>query len=152
MKNIKDTIQERSSEYGNYSGQSTISQALKNVMRSSKNWSTLTHDKKESLEMIVHKIARIINGNSNNFDSWHDIEGYAALISNSLQKPKKLTDCQKSQAEQVVNNPEKDYHWCDYTCTEPNCIKSQRDELSKKYIARITNEELSELLRTFKQI
>jgi len=150
MKNIKDTIQERSSQYGNYSGQSTISQALKNVMRSSKNWSTLTHDKKESLEMIVHKIARIINGNSNNFDSWHDIEGYAALVSNNLDKPKKLTDLQKSPVKQVVNNPDKDYHWCDYTCAKPNCIKSQRDELSKKYIARITNEELSELLRTFK--
>jgi len=34
--------------------------------------------------MVVHKISRILNGNPNNIDSWHDIVGYASLVEKRL--------------------------------------------------------------------
>ena len=40
----------------------------------------------ESLEMILHKIARILNGNPNYSDSWFDIAGYSMLVYNELEK------------------------------------------------------------------
>lgn len=36
-------------------------------------------------EMIAHKIARILNGDPNYADNWHDIAGYATLIDLQLQ-------------------------------------------------------------------
>ena len=42
-------------------------------------------DQAEALEMIVHKIARIINGDADYSDSWRDIAGYAMLISDRLE-------------------------------------------------------------------
>ena len=34
--------------------------------------------------MIFHKIGRIINGDPDYADSWHDIAGYAQLVANRL--------------------------------------------------------------------
>ena len=42
-------------------------------------------DMRESLEMVAHKVARILNGNPTNVDSWHDIAGYAALVEKRLR-------------------------------------------------------------------
>ena len=53
-------------------------------MRNTDNWDRLTCSQKESLEMVVHKIARILNGDPNYADSWHDIAGYATLIDQEL--------------------------------------------------------------------
>lgn len=54
-------------------------------MKQGTNWESLSSDKKEALEMIAHKIARILNGDPNYADSWHDIVGYAKLVEDSLQ-------------------------------------------------------------------
>jgi hypothetical protein len=81
---LNNTLNARASTYGSFRDISTMSQDMKSVMTNSKNWNTLSADKKESLEMIVHKIARILNGDPEYVDSWHDIAGYATLISNSL--------------------------------------------------------------------
>jgi hypothetical protein len=41
---------------------------------------------KEALEMICHKMARILNGNPNEHDHWHDISGYSTLVANLLKE------------------------------------------------------------------
>ena len=41
-------------------------------------------EEQEALDMIFHKIARILNGDPNYADSWHDIAGYATLIDKEL--------------------------------------------------------------------
>ncbi len=46
----------------------------------------LSCDQTEALEMICHKIARIINGDSDYADSWVDIAGYATLVANRLNE------------------------------------------------------------------
>ena len=53
-------------------------------MIDSPNWAALSDDKKEALGMIAHKIARILNGDPEYGDSWHDIAGYAKLVEDSL--------------------------------------------------------------------
>jgi len=39
--------------------------------------------------MILHKIARILNGDPEYSDNWHDIAGYATLIEVALIKEQK---------------------------------------------------------------
>ena len=46
---------------------------------------TFADDQWEALEMIVHKMARIVNGNPGKVDHWVDIAGYAKLIADRLQ-------------------------------------------------------------------
>jgi hypothetical protein len=53
-------------------------------MRNSPNCEALPADMKESLEMTATKIGRILNGNPNLHDSWHDIKGYITLVADRL--------------------------------------------------------------------
>jgi hypothetical protein len=53
-------------------------------MTDTPNWEKLSLDKKEALEMIQHKVGRILNGDPEYHDSWYDIEGYARLVSKTL--------------------------------------------------------------------
>ena len=86
-KNVDALITERGSRYGFFIGQATISQELKKTVYAGLNRSgnTLDNDQLEALDMIVHKIARIVNGDPNYSDSWVDIAGYAKLVSDRLE-------------------------------------------------------------------
>ncbi len=81
---IETTLEERSKTHGDFSEQSAMSQRLKELLRDGDNWHKLSCEQKESLDMIQHKIARILSGNPNHIDSWHDISGYATLIVKKL--------------------------------------------------------------------
>lgn len=83
---IAEILSSRGRDYGVFREQAQISHDLKMVMRETKNWHGLGADKKEALDMIAHKIARILNGDQNKHDSWVDIEGYAHLVSATLIK------------------------------------------------------------------
>lgn len=82
---IIKTLEERGSRYGSFVGHATLSQGLEDFMRATDNWNKLHADQKESLKMIAHKIARILNGDPNYDDSWRDISGYAKLVSDRLE-------------------------------------------------------------------
>ena len=81
---IASLLEARGNRYGPFTGQAEISQTLKKVMVNTPNWDNLDFDQKESLEMIVHKIARILNGDPNYDDSWIDIGGYSKLVADRL--------------------------------------------------------------------
>lgn len=81
---INSTINERGNNYGKFKDGADIMQELKSVMRSTPNWHKLTPSQREALEMIQHKIGRILNGNPSYTDSWHDIQGYAKLVEDEL--------------------------------------------------------------------
>lgn len=83
---INKTLDERGNNYGSFDSQAMIVQSLKRTMKGTPNWSKLDDDMKESLEMIQHKIARILNGNPYHHDSWHDISGYSTLVADRLDK------------------------------------------------------------------
>jgi hypothetical protein len=46
----------------------------------------LDYDQKEALEMVAHKLGRIVNGDPNYLDSWVDIIGYTQLVLDRLKK------------------------------------------------------------------
>lgn len=83
MENVDNVLDERGARYGLFVGHAEISQGLKAVMFSRENLA-LAADQREALEMIAHKIARIINGDPNYSDSWIDIAGYAKLVADRL--------------------------------------------------------------------
>ncbi len=76
---IDNTLNERGERYGEFPEFSNICQSLKDIIRNTKGWSKLAPSQKEALEMIMHKVSRILNGDPNWADSWHDISGYASL-------------------------------------------------------------------------
>lgn len=53
-------------------------------MVNSPKWATLRPDQKEALEMVQHKIGRILNGDPDFHDSWHDMIGYTKLVADDL--------------------------------------------------------------------
>ena len=84
MSEVDNTLNERGSRYGVFSEHARITQCLKEAAATG-NWNRLSDSQKEALEMIFHKIGRILNGDPNYADSWHDIAGYASLIDKELQ-------------------------------------------------------------------
>jgi hypothetical protein len=85
MSNVDDILAERGQRYGPFRTHAQITQDLKDVMHDVKGWGDLPQDVKESLEMIQHKIARILNGQHGYKDSWDDIQGYAKLVGDTLE-------------------------------------------------------------------
>jgi len=78
---INETLNQREKTYGDFRSHAVMSQNLKQAMENANyNWTKLSMEQKEALEMIVHKIARILNGDPNYADNWRDIAGYATLI------------------------------------------------------------------------
>ena len=78
-------LNERGARYGSFIKHAVITQRLKAVMADTDNWIALNDDMVESLEMIAHKIGRILNGDPSYADSWVDIAGYAQLVADRLQ-------------------------------------------------------------------
>lgn len=82
---INDTLKERGGRYGSFVDHARVTQAIKAAMADSPNWATLDADMKESLEMNAHKVGRILCGDPEYHDSWHDIIGYTKLIADRLE-------------------------------------------------------------------
>ena len=85
MSDTGNTLAERGERYGKFEHHAHISQRIKDTMANNDGWSRLKNNQKEALEMIAHKIARILNGDPDYADSWHDIAGYATLVDKQLQ-------------------------------------------------------------------
>lgn len=83
---VTATLAERGARYGAFAEHSRIAQGLKDVMRAELGWKCLDNDMKEALEMVQHKVARILNGDPRHQDSWVDIAGYSRLVADRLGK------------------------------------------------------------------
>lgn len=84
MTDIAATLAERGSRYGKFTEHARITQNIKTAMVDSPNWLELADDQMETLQMIAHKIGRILNGDPDYADSWIDIAGYAKLVADRL--------------------------------------------------------------------
>lgn len=87
MSSIENTLAERGNRYGDFASHARITQRIKEAMADSPNWSSLDHDMKEALEMVAHKVGRILNGDPAYHDSWHDMIGYTKLVADRLIAP-----------------------------------------------------------------
>ena len=83
--NIDETLVERGNVHGNFTDNSNVSQEIKWEMQKSPNWGELPNYQKEALHMIAHKIGRILAGDNNHHDHWHDMIGYARLVERELE-------------------------------------------------------------------
>lgn len=81
---IASLITERGNKYGVFKDGAEIMRDLKNAMHSTDGWEKLSPSQQEALDMIQHKIGRVLNGDPNYDDNWKDIAGYATLIAEEL--------------------------------------------------------------------
>ena len=84
---VDETLDARAQDYGKFKDSAALMQGIKRLLadHAAKHGKTFADDQWEALEMIVHKIGRIVNGNPDKVDSWVDIAGYATLIADRLQ-------------------------------------------------------------------
>lgn len=85
---MNETIQETLKQRGNVHGDFWQSAATRDAMMSSAehtpNYYNMEPAQRRSISMIIEKMARILWGDANCADHWHDIAGYAALIDNKI--------------------------------------------------------------------
>lgn len=83
---IEDTLAERGDRYGSFEHHATIAQELQDTMRAQGGWCRLAPDQKQALTVIADKIARMLNGDPDYRDNWHDIVGYAKLVDDRMAR------------------------------------------------------------------
>ncbi len=83
---IEDTLKERQRTHGDFRDHAEYTQQIKLVMHYSPQWRdcTLSYTAREALDMIAHKMGRILSGDPMVVDHWHDIAGYATLVEKEL--------------------------------------------------------------------
>jgi hypothetical protein len=84
--NTTTLLAERAKTHGSFMDNAELSQGMKNVWRSGRNWQSLTDAQREAFEMIATKMSRILSGNNNEPDHWADIAGYSRLVEKSIHE------------------------------------------------------------------
>lgn len=90
--NIDTVLAERGNRYGDFFTHAAITQELKHTIRQGRAFTSMEDDMVEALDMIAHKIGRIVNGDPRYADSWVDIAGYAKLVGDRLQEEVRRND------------------------------------------------------------
>lgn len=88
LSKVGDTLNIRELTHGSYIDNSALSEALLDLCKGKlvdTNFEAMSSDQKYSITMFCYKMARILVGNPNHSDSWHDIAGYATLVDNRLK-------------------------------------------------------------------
>ena len=102
----KQIVEERKEKYRGipYVIRARAAQEIKEAIYEN-SYMILSAPMREALDMIAHKIARIIAGNPEDIDSWVDIAGYAELVVEELQRKKKIpTFKSEEEAEEFIEN------------------------------------------------
>jgi len=82
---IDEVLGESGNRYGLFITHALVTQNIKRAMVDSVNWPDLPDDMKEALEMVAHKIGRILNGDPEYADNVVDIIGYMQLVLDRMQ-------------------------------------------------------------------
>ena len=101
---LDSVLQERGSRYGSLMDNAAISQGLKEILHNSTNWGAMPPDMREALDMIVHKISRIVEGDFEYDDSWIDISGYSTLIVERLHQDIKQREVERELTRSHLQN------------------------------------------------
>jgi Domain of unknown function (DUF6378) len=80
---ISDTIKQRYEIHGAWADNARITNEIKHVYQSEPGWDRLNVEQQEALNLIAVKLSRILSGDPNHADHWHDIAGYATLAERS---------------------------------------------------------------------
>lgn len=74
---IEDVLSDRKKTHGSFEQHAAVAQSLKKLVLVREDY---TDKEREALEMICHKLARIVSGDPHFKDHWVDISGYAQLV------------------------------------------------------------------------
>jgi Domain of unknown function (DUF6378) len=87
VSSVDTILAQRGSRYGTFQGHANVTQDFKRLLKKHLNDrdKVLTDTQQEALDMIFHKIGRIVNGDQNYDDSWVDVAGYSKLVADELQ-------------------------------------------------------------------
>ena len=94
---IATVLAERGQRYGEFAGHASLTQALKAAMASHPRYDGLTPSMREALEMIQHKVARMLNGDPSYLDNIIDVVGYATLVKDAMEANAKRAAQQPAQ-------------------------------------------------------
>jgi hypothetical protein len=84
MSAVEQTLTERGTRYGTFMDNAVIAQHLKGMAIQGGSWDQMKADQREAIEVIFQKISRILTGDPDYVDNWHDIQGYAKLVEDRL--------------------------------------------------------------------
>jgi hypothetical protein len=78
---IDQLLKQRCKTHGDFGEHARITQQLKAIVYSTDNWADdrLSYEQREAIDMILHKLGRILAGDPNVEDHWADLQGYAQL-------------------------------------------------------------------------
>jgi hypothetical protein len=84
---VDTVLNNRGKTYGKFIEGAEIMQMTKRLVRNyiAQRGTELAFDQLEAIDMILHKLGRIINGNPDHTDNWVDIAGYATLVADRLK-------------------------------------------------------------------
>jgi hypothetical protein len=84
---VDQVLDSRAKDYGKFIEGAEIMQMLKRLVHNyiEDRGTPLAFDQREAIDMIIHKLGRIINGNPDKVDHWVDIAGYAKLVAERLE-------------------------------------------------------------------
>ena len=77
---VDQILGERGNRYGTFESNARTCQLLKNVLHSQEGWYRLSYVQREAVEMMMHKISRLVNGDATYLDTVVDIAGYNQLM------------------------------------------------------------------------
>lgn len=97
---VEATVAQRGSRYGDFTDHAALCQGLMFRLQTFNKpgpemeegfrvpWRHDLNDvQRQALTVIMDKVARILSGDPNYDDNWHDIQGYAKLVEDRLPKP-----------------------------------------------------------------
>lgn len=92
VNDVDATLAERGKRYGTFKGHAEVTYKLKTIIHehAGRMDKTFAFDQAEALDMICHKLGRIVNGDPDYADSWIDIAGYAKLVADRLETGKEV--------------------------------------------------------------
>ena len=84
---VETMLTEREKTHGNFRDHARCTRRLKAVLRDELEivGNPITMEQEEALDMIFHKIGRIVAGNANFVDHWDDLAGYSTLVAKILR-------------------------------------------------------------------
>lgn len=77
-------LAEREQVHGNLKYSSVTMQQFKHLARVCPKWANMSDLQREAVDMILHKIGRVLHGDPTHKDHWDDIAGYATRAAQEL--------------------------------------------------------------------
>lgn len=111
MSTIDETLKQRQGVHGDFTDNGRVTDEFMAVMYDTPNWNNLAPHQRIALFMIAHKMARVLCGDPNFADHWHDIGGYAKCAEERIVAPesameKFIADATEAAQESPLVEPE----------------------------------------------